>query len=152
MADPRWRDHHLSDIIEAQFVLFCHLTGALDRAGLVPRDFSAQTLRETAANDALRPGVRSCLCAIAELLEQDEPGDAGPAWEPRVVTGGAGPDGPAGETVVPEAGPGNGHAENGKAEIGRARNGRTGNGAAGNGSRPAGWRPTLVGDDDPDCA
>jgi len=136
MSDPRWRNHHLSDIIEAQFVLFCHLAGALDRAGLVPCDFTVEMLRETAANDALRPGVRSCLRAIAELLEQVEPGEAGPAWEPRVVTGGAGPD----ETEDSEEGRGNG----------RAGNSHAGNGHEGNGHAGHGWRPTLVGDDDPD--
>ncbi len=128
MSDPKWQDHFLSDIIEAQLVLFFHLSGALDEAGIVPRHLSAQVLRRVAEQDELRPGVKSCVRAIAELLERTNPKDTRPAWEPKVVPGGAGPDERAGH-------------EDG-----------AGNGQAGNGTLPAGWHPYFVGDDDPDCA
>ena len=130
MSDPKWQDHHLTDIIEAQLVLFFHLSGALDEAGILPRHISAEVLRRTAEQGAFRPGVKSCVRAIAELLEAPNRKDARPGWKPRVVTGGA-------ETAGPEEGAGNGKA---------------GNGQAGNGNLPAGWRPYFVGDDDPDCA
>lgn len=132
MTGTKWQDHHLTDIIEAQFLLFCHLSSVLDQAGIVPRRLSAQALREIAGQDALRPGVRSCLDAIAELLEQAEARDARHAWESRVVPGGA-------ESGAAGAAAGTG-------------NGQYGNGKSGNGSLPAAWRPTIVGDDDPDGA
>ena len=130
MSDPKWQDHHLTDIIEAQLVLFFHLLGALDEAGILPRHISAEALRRAAEQDGLRPGVKSCVRAIAELLEAPNRKDARPGWKPRVVTGGA-------ETAGPEEGAGNGQA---------------GNGQAGNGKLPAAWQPYFVGDDDPDCA
>ncbi len=130
MSDPKWQDHHLTDIIEAQLVLFFHLSGALDEAGILPRDISVHVLRRSIEQGAFRPGVKSCVRAIAELLEAPNRKDARPGWKPRVVTGGA-------ETAGPEEGAGNGKA---------------GNGQAGNGNLPAGWRPYFVGDDDPDCA
>ena len=133
MSDPKWQDHHLTEIIEAQLVLFFHLSGALDEAGILPRDISAQVLRRSIEQGSFRPGVKSCVRAIAELLEAPDRKAARPGWEPRVVPGGAGPD----ETAGREEGAGNGQA---------------GNGQAGNGNLPAAWQPRFVGDDDPDCA
>lgn len=99
MSDDDWRDCHLSDIVEAQLVLFCHLSRALDETGLLPRQASVRALREIAAQDRLRPGVRSCLGAIAGMLETAEAKGARPGWTPEVVSGG----GANGE--VPENGP-----------------------------------------------
>jgi hypothetical protein len=138
MSDPKWQDHHLTEIIEAQLVLFFHLSAALDEAGILPRDISAQVLRRSIEQGAFRPGVKSCVRAIAELLEAPDRKAARPGWEPRVVTGDAGPDGP-------EEGAG-------QAGNGQAGNGQAGNGQAGNGKHPAAWQPYFVGDDDPDCA
>lgn len=123
MSERNWQDHYLCDIIEAQLLLFFHLSGALHQAGILPREISAEALRRTAEQDELRPGLRSCLRAIAELLERPNTKQAGPAWQPKVVPGEA-----------PASGTANG----------------AGNGHAANGSLPAGWRPRLVGDDEPD--
>jgi hypothetical protein len=127
MSEWNWQDCYLCDIIEAQLLLFFHLSGALDRADILPREISAEALRRTAEQDELRPGVKSCLCAIAELLERPNPKQeqAGPAWQPKVVPGEA-----------PASGKANG----------------AGNGHAANDSLPAGWQPHVVGDDDPDPA
>lgn len=123
MSDRNWQDHFLSDVIEAQLALFFHLSGALDQAGILPRELSAEALRRAAEGEELRPGVRSCVRAIADLLERTDPKAAAPAWQPKVVPGEA-----------PASGKANG----------------AGNGHAANGSLPAGWRPRVVGDDDPD--
>ena len=125
MSDRNWYDHFLCDVIEAQLALFFHLSGVLDQAGILPRELSAEALRRTAEREELRAGVRSCICAIADLLERTNPKQVGPAWQPKVVPGEA----PASGKAI---GAGNGHAANG--------------------SLPAGWRPRVVGDDDPDCA
>jgi hypothetical protein len=84
MSVRKWQDHVLSDIIETQLLLFFHLSGALHRAGILPRAVSAEALRKTAKQEELRPGVRSCLRAVAELLEQAEDKPAARPWEPRV--------------------------------------------------------------------
>ncbi|MDX1574708.1 MAG: hypothetical protein R3285_00860 [Kiloniellales bacterium] len=137
MSDPKWQDHALSDIIETQHLLFFHLSGALHRAGVLHREVSAEALRETAKLEELRPGVRSCLRAVAKLLEQPATRPAPPAWEPRVVPGAGVGEGPQAEARL--------------TGTGRRGNGRAGNGQAANGDLPAGWRPTVVGDPDPDC-
>jgi hypothetical protein len=136
MSDRKWQDHVLSDIIETQLLLFFHLSGVLHQAGILPREVSAEALRETAKQDELRPGVRSCLRAVAELLEQAEDKPAARPWEPRVVPGG-GPETDKGARTETGAKP-------------RARSDKTGNGRAGNGNLPPGWRPRFVGDPDPD--
>lgn len=128
MSERNWQDHYLCDIIEAQLLLFFHLSGALHQAGILPREISAEALRRTAEQDELRPGVNACLRAIAELLERPNPKQAGPAWQPQVVPGGAG-----------------GHGAVAADELHQS-----GNGHAANGSLPGGWRPHVVGDDEPD--
>jgi hypothetical protein len=135
MSERKWQDHYLCDVIEAQLVLFFHLSEALDLTGVLPRRLSAEALRRTAEDNELRPGVRSCVRAVAELLERASAQQAGPAWQPRVVPGGAN-------------GGGNGAGNGG----GNGAGNGAGNGQAANGSLPADWRPRLVGDDDPDCA
>ena len=88
MPNDDWRDCRLSDIVEAQLVLFCHLSRALDETGLLPRQASVRALREIAAQDRLRPGVRSCLGAIAGMLETADAKAARPGWTPEVLSGG----------------------------------------------------------------
>lgn len=131
MPDPKWQDHFLTDIVETQLLLLVHLTWALEDVGILLRGASAAAMRNSAEQDSLRPGVRSCLCAFSDLLERAAARPAPRPWEPRVIPGGAAPDEPARDGAG-------------------AGNGRAGNGHASNGSLPAGWRLYCAGDPDPD--
>lgn len=149
MSDPNWQDHFLSDILETQLLLFLHLARALEDAGILPRGASAAVLRRTAEQDVLRPGVGSCLRAVAALLERAEDKPAPRPWRPRLVPGGEAEEGAGGRADGGADGPPT--AGRSRVGNGHAGNGRAGNGHAGNGSLPPRWRPRLVGEPDPDA-
>jgi hypothetical protein len=136
MSERNWQDCFLTDIIEAQLVLFLHLSAALNQAGILPRTVSAETLRRAAGRKDVRPGLACCVRNYADLLEQAAAQQAG--WHPKVVPGGGRANAAAGED------------DKGGAPRPSA-NGQAGNGQAGNGQAANGWPPRLV-DDDPDGA